>query len=187
VSIVDFMLSQRQQHMLAAMVNHPEREFGTNELISIGGPGVGAGRNVIREFVRCGVVVQRRRGNQVVYSVNRANPIYHEMSSICRKTFGLADVFTQALQPFNDRIALAFIFGSIARGSERPDSDVDLMVVGELDVFELGATVERLQSDSGRIVDLNLHTVSEWEGLKYDRAIKAIMREERVLLMGSLI
>ncbi|WP_261336587.1 nucleotidyltransferase domain-containing protein [Rhizobium leguminosarum] len=123
--------------MLGAMIVHADREFGANELISIGGPGVGAGRNVIKDFVRCAVVIQRRQGNQVVYSINAANPIYPEVRSICLKTFGVADVVTQALLPFRERIVLAFIFGSVARGSDRPDSDVDLMVVGDLQVLSL--------------------------------------------------
>jgi hypothetical protein len=50
VSIVDFMLSRRQQRMLGARIVHPDREFGTNELISIGGSDVGAGRNVIKDL-----------------------------------------------------------------------------------------------------------------------------------------
>lgn len=36
--------------MLGPMIVHPDREFGTNELISIGGSGVGAGRNVIKDL-----------------------------------------------------------------------------------------------------------------------------------------
>ncbi|WP_245510313.1 hypothetical protein [Rhizobium ruizarguesonis] len=102
MSIVDFMLSRRQQQMLGAMIAHADRESGANELISIGGPGVGAGRNVIKDFVRCAVVIQRRQGNQVVYSINAANPIYPEVRSICLKTFGVADVVTQALLPFRE-------------------------------------------------------------------------------------
>jgi hypothetical protein len=50
VYIVDFMLSRRRQQMLGAMIVHADREFGAHELISIGGSGVGAGRNVIKDL-----------------------------------------------------------------------------------------------------------------------------------------
>ncbi len=49
--------------MLAAMILNPDRQFGTNELIAVGGPGVGAGRNVINAFEKSGVVVRSTRGN----------------------------------------------------------------------------------------------------------------------------
>ena len=184
MSSVDFLLSKRQQKMLAAMLLSPERQFGTNELIALGGPGVGAGRNVIKAFEKSGVVVKAVRGNQLLYSINRGHPIYAELWSICMKTFGIADVVAQALQPFRDRVEAAFIFGSIARGSDRPDSDVDLMVVGDIDVFELGPAVERLQEVLGREVDPSLHTSADWMKLTADR-VAAIMKEDRIIVIGS--
>jgi hypothetical protein len=63
MSAVDFMLSERQQKMLGALILHPDRQFGTNELLAIGGSGVGAGRNVIEAFEESGIVVKQRRGN----------------------------------------------------------------------------------------------------------------------------
>ncbi|WP_183845590.1 MULTISPECIES: nucleotidyltransferase family protein [unclassified Rhizobium] len=44
----------------------------------------------------------------------------------------------------------AFACGSVARGSDRPDSDVDLMVVGDVDMFDLGPVLQRLQQTLGR-------------------------------------
>ncbi|WP_244564530.1 nucleotidyltransferase domain-containing protein [Rhizobium sullae] len=96
----------------------------------------------------------------------------------------MTDVVARELQPFKDSIEQAFIFGSVARGFERPDSDVDLMVVGDIDVFELGPTLEKLQKVLGRAVDLNLHTPSEWQALAGDQVIGAIMKEERIMVVG---
>ncbi|WP_411161777.1 nucleotidyltransferase domain-containing protein, partial [Chromohalobacter sp. HP20-39] len=47
-----------------------------------------------------------------------------------RKTSGLADVLAEALIPCSDQIDAAFVFGSVARGQEVADSDVDVMVIG---------------------------------------------------------
>jgi predicted nucleotidyltransferase len=185
MSSIDFMLTDRQQKMLAALLLHPERQYGTNELLAIGGAGVGAGRAVIEAFENSGVVVKQKRGNQLLYAINLHNPIYSDLRSICLKTFGMADVVAQELQPFRDRIDLAFIFGSMVRGAERPDSDVDLMVVGDLDIFELGEAVERMQKILGREVDLNLHTPEEWKSLAGDRVITAIMKEEKIMVVGE--
>jgi predicted nucleotidyltransferase len=185
MSSIDFMLTDRQQKMLAALILHPERQYGTNELLAIGGAGVGAGRAVIEAFENSGVVVKQKRGNQLLYAINLHNPIYSDLRSICLKTFGMADVVAQELQPFKDRIQLAFLFGSMVRGAERPDSDVDLMVVGDLDVFELGEAVERMQKILGREVDLNLHTSEEWKSLAGDRVIAAIMKENKIMVVGE--
>ena len=71
-------------------------------------------------------------GNQVHYRANPACPIYEELRGILRKTFGVADVLREALEPAADRIHVAFVYGSVARGEERPTSDVDVMIIGKL-------------------------------------------------------
>ena len=47
-----------------------------------------------------------------------------------RKTAGLADVLRESLSAATDEIALAFVFGSVAQGKEKPTSDIDPLVVG---------------------------------------------------------
>ena len=50
------------------------------------------------------------------YSANRDCPVFEELASILRKTSGLVDVLAAALSPVKNRIILAFVFGSLARG-----------------------------------------------------------------------
>ena len=76
MSGIDFMLSERQQRMLGALLLHPDRQYGSNELIAIGGPGYGAGKRILEHFERSAIVVKTARGNQRLYSINRQHPIY---------------------------------------------------------------------------------------------------------------
>jgi predicted nucleotidyltransferase len=48
---------------------------------------------------------------------------------IVTKTFGVAEVLRKMLVPFKNRIRLAFIYGSIAKGTANAARDVDLLVV----------------------------------------------------------
>ena len=180
--MIDWMLSTRQQRMLAALILHPDRSYHTNELIAIGGPGTGAGRRVIAAFEKHGVVSRRRRGNQVIYSANVNNPIFPELRSICIKTYGVAELIANELIPFKQGIELAFLFGSMAAGSPRSDSDVDLMIVGDLELFELGKAVERIQLALQRDLDLNLHTPEEWQRLSQDRVIQRIVEGDKIII-----
>lgn len=185
MSAVDFMLSERQQRMLGALLLHPDRQYGSNELIAIGGPGYGAGRRILEQFERSAIVVKTARGNQRLYSVNSEHPIYPDLRSICFKTFGMSEVIAKELASFKNRIKLAFVFGSTVEGTERPDSDIDLMVVGNVDVFELGAAIERIQEFLGREVDLNLHTPEEWRALESDHVIRAILKGKKIMVIDQ--
>lgn len=183
MSTIDFMLSARQQRMLRAILLNPDREYGSNELIAIGGPGNGAGKRVLDGFEKSGLVTSTARGNQRLYRANTAHPIYPELRAICRKTFGIGDTVAAELAPFADRIILAFVFGSIARGAERAESDLDLMIVGDLDILELGPAIERIGDATGRLVDLNLHAPEDWDRLQGDRVITKIMNGERIAVV----
>lgn len=174
------MFSERQQKMLRALLLHPRRDFGTNELIAIGGPGVGAGRNVIRALIEAGMVVATKRRNQVAYSINTDSPIYEELRSIMRKTFGIADVVAGELSPFRERISEAFVFGSIARGTERPKSDVDLLIVGDVELFELAPALARMEAIFARPVDPQIYSHDEWQRLSGDRVVRAILQGDRI-------
>lgn len=44
----------------------------------------------------------------------------------------MADVLRAALQPLWPLVELAFVYGSLAKGTEHAGSDVDLMVIGTL-------------------------------------------------------
>ncbi len=93
-------------------------------------------------LVGAGLLTASRTGNQNHYQANSNSPVYKEMVSIVRKTFGVADEIRQALLPLDEQIELAFIYGSIAKGTENKSSDIDLMLVGK--ELSYGAVVELL-------------------------------------------
>jgi predicted nucleotidyltransferase len=55
--------------------------------------------------------------------------VYDELHGLVRKTFGIAQILKEALRSGSLRIRIAFVYGSIAEGSETAASDVDVMVV----------------------------------------------------------
>ncbi|MBY5751791.1 nucleotidyltransferase domain-containing protein [Rhizobium leguminosarum] len=185
MSLVDFLFSRRQQRMLAALLLHPARQYGSNELIALSGPGNGAGRRILDQFELSGLVLRTSRRNQRLYAINISHPVYPELRSICLKTFGLGKTIAEGLTPFRDRIALAFVFGSIAHGTDRADSDVDLLIVGQVDAFELGEATEHMEKSLGRSLDLNLYSTAEWDAMKTDRIVTSVVGGAKIMLIGE--
>lgn len=57
----------------------------------------------------------------------------------------------------DDRVRAAFVFGSVARGKARPDSDVDIAVVGHgIDTLALGAALSTALRCEVDVVELGL-------------------------------
>ena len=111
-----------------------------------------------------GILVSKRVGNQIIYRLSPDCPIYDELQSIVRKTVGLAGVLREALEPFADRIDLAYVYGSFARGEARPDSDVDLMIVGAVSLREAGSAIRAAGRTLRRVVNPTSYAPDEYAG-----------------------
>lgn len=178
MSVIDFMLSVRQQKILAPLLLNPEQSFGTTELIEKSGEGRGAGQAALRKMVESGVVIVTHQGNQKRIQINTEFPIYPELRSICLKTFGLLWTIKGILEPLE--IERAFIFGSVAKGSDKADSDIDLMVISDIDLVRVYAAVDAIEKAVGRTVHINKHARDEWASLQSDPLIQRIMTEPRI-------
>jgi predicted nucleotidyltransferase len=73
----------------------------------------------------------KKVGNQNHFQANPNNPIFSELKSMVKKTFGVIGVLKNSLQELLPNIEYAFVYGSIAKGNEHGHSDLDLMIVAE--------------------------------------------------------
>ncbi len=158
-SVADALFSGLQQRLLAVLFGQPDRSFYGNELLRLTGTGRGALQRELEKLVSADLVTVTPVGNQKHYQANAAAPIFAELRGIVMKTLGLADVLRTALNAVADRIELAFVFGSVAKGTDTATSDIDLMVVTETltyaDLFEGLAAAEQVL---GRKVNPTLYT-----------------------------
>lgn len=122
-------------------------------------------RHLIRELHAlrdAGIIAPTRVGNVVVYRFDPECPIYEDLQGIVRKTTGLADVLKDMLKPFADGIELAYVFGSHARGEQRADSDVDLMIVGLATRRELSTAIRRTERVLQRDINAMFYQPAEY-------------------------
>ena len=103
------------------------------------------------------------QGNQVRFRANESYPIYEELRSILKKTTGVADQLRAALAPLTDSIVVAFIYGSIASGQERPSSDIDLMIVGDVRFEDVIRLIHPYQEELRREINPHVYTAAEFK------------------------
>jgi len=171
--LADFIFTDVQQRVLAATYLDPDAWHSFSDIKRATGSH-GATQSFIRALLRAGALEDRFAGNQHQYRANREFPLYPEIRSICLKSFGLADRLRSALSPLSDHIEQAFIFGSIARHEDKPSSDIDLFVVGNVDLFELNAALAIAEKELGRPIHSNLYTAADLAATADDSVIKTI-------------
>ncbi|MCD6283129.1 nucleotidyltransferase domain-containing protein [bacterium] len=143
--------------------------------------------NELKNLESAGIVISQRQGNQVQYSLNPQCPIYPELKMLIIKTVGLADVLRDALKPLAAKIKVAFIYGSFARGKERADSDVDVMVIGDVSFGEVVDVLYDTQKVLSREVNPSVYPVAEYleKRAAGHHFIKEVIEGAKIFLIGD--
>ena len=166
MSSVDFFFTPTLQRVLAATLTHPDQSFTLQELLRQANSGRGSAQKQIDRLVDAGVLVEEaRRGRQRSIRANTEFFLYPELKSIALKTFGLIEPVREALKVYAGRIQEAFIFGSMAKGTDTGKSDIDIMIVGTVDMLEMFEVAGQLQQKLGRAVQFNVYEPLEWRDL----------------------
>jgi DNA-binding transcriptional ArsR family regulator len=132
-----------------------------------------------------GLVIQRKNGNRTYFSANKEHPLYNEIHNIVLKTIGLSDFLKQSLT--TDKIKFAFVFGSIASGLEKPESDVDLFVLGDIGLRELSKLLKEPTEKIGREINPHIMTIDEFMKRKRqnEHFVTSVLKSPKIMIKGS--
>ena len=157
------LFTTTQRRLLSLLFGQPARAFGKNELIQLSGGGSGAVQREVQRLVESGLVTERALDRRKQVQANPSSPIFAELCSIIDKTSGIAVQLRAVLEPLAPRLRLALLFGSVAKGSDRADSDVDLLVVSDaLQLEDLYRATAPLELRLGRRISPTLYTCREF-------------------------
>ncbi|NCO20023.1 MAG: nucleotidyltransferase domain-containing protein [Gammaproteobacteria bacterium] len=188
-SVADALFSGTRQTLLRLFFGAPDRGYTLTELFELAKAGRGAVQRETARLVAAGLVAQEGKSRGCRYRANPDAPIFIELCGIARKILGPAESLRAALFPLSDRIRLALLYGSVARGSDRADSDIDVLVVSDEllleDVFEALAGVE---DDLARTINPTLYTVDEFERRRAEKSpfLSDVLEGEHEVLLGAL-
>lgn len=161
------------------------KEIHLREIERKTGFAIGTVRQETTKLVKIGLLNKRKDGNRTYFIANRSHPLFHEIHNLVLKTTGLVDVFKNAL--LDNDIQFAFIFGSIAQGLEKPESDIDLFVIGSLSLRKISKLLKDCSEKFGR--EINTVTMNEKEYLKRkikkDHFATQVMESPKIMIIGD--
>jgi predicted nucleotidyltransferase len=186
--LADTLFTRTQERVLGLLFCQPDRSFYASELIRRAGTGSGAAQRELARLERGGLITGRRVGQQKHYQANPDSPLFAELHGIVIKTVGLAEPIRTALGSMSRRIRAAFVYGSVAKGGDRADSDIDLLVISESLTY--GEVFEALESAGravGRPISPTVYSVAELT--KRSRAkssfVTRILAQPKVWIIGA--
>ncbi|MDD5667426.1 MAG: nucleotidyltransferase domain-containing protein, partial [Actinomycetota bacterium] len=134
-----------------------------------------------------GVILRFERGNQVFYQANKDSPIFSDLKSLLVKTAGMSDVIRASLSDLEDKIRVAFIYGSFADGTDTAQSDVDIFVIGDISLREVVSRLRDAQVTIGREINPTTYSAGEFrEKLQAGHHfVSSIYGTSKIFLVGN--
>ncbi len=186
MSALDALFSKTQQRVLGLIFGQPDRGFGINELIGLTKVGSGAVQREIKKLVDSGYVEVTHVGRDKRYRANARGFLFSELRSIVDKTVGVASALEAALSPARARIALAILFGSVAKGSDTALSDIDVLLVSdELSHGEALDLLASAEATLGRTVTPTVYSRQEFRTARRDPFLSKLLAGSHVVLIGE--
>lgn len=178
--------SKSRIEVLTWFLTHPGERFHYLQLVGLLKSSKRSIQIELKRLEGAGILLSKKEANIRFYWVNQDHPLYPELKSIVFKTVGLADFLREALDEIGD-IKAAFIYGSVAKNLEDARSDIDLMIIGDVDTDKLHEVVSKAEDSLGREVNYSTFDVADWK--KRLAAKKAFVHDvaqgQKIFLIGG--
>jgi uncharacterized protein len=186
-SLADLMFGRTRGAILALLYGRADQTFYTRQIAREVAASVGAVQRELKNLTKVGLVIRTALGSQVFYQANRDAPIFSEMHSLVNKTVGIFSMLRSALRPLSTQVAVAFVYGSVARQAETAQSDIDLMVVGKASIDDVISHLASVEKNTGRPINPTVYSVSEFKAKIADgnHFLRAVLKDPKVFLLGD--
>lgn len=148
----ELLLGKTRAAVLRETYINPGRRLSFNELVRRLKSGPGAISRELATLASAGLISEHREGNQRFISACTSSPLYSELRAFITKASGAPLFVREALRGLEASIELALIFGSVAAATERPDSDLDVFVVGTAGYSVVAQRMYSIEERLGRKV-----------------------------------
>jgi len=178
--------SRVRVEILNTFLMNPERERYVREIARITGEDYKNVSRELRNLEEIGFLSSRNEGNLKFFGINKGFVIYEELKSIFMKTRGAVGVLKEAVSRARD-IAYAFIYGSFAMGTERAESDIDVMVIGGISLEGVLALIRGPEEILSREINVSLYDLQEIQRRvkKNDPFIREVLGGSKIMLIGE--
>ena len=178
--------SRIRAKILGWLFTHPDESFFVRQMAMILEEDP---TNVSREMARLEemrILRSKRNGNLKHFQTNPECPFFNELKGLVLKTSGVAGRIRDSL----DKVAgieFAFIYGSYAKGEEEGNSDVDLLIIGDVNMGRLDSHLGKLEKLLGREINYILYSRDEFKTKKKakDGFWTDVLSGKKIMLFGA--
>ena len=180
--------SKTRIELLKILALNPGSAFHINELSRRTGFSPRGVERELKSLLSGGILKREVSGNQHRYQLDPQCAINREIRGLVSKTVGVSDVLKRALSSVEDKVEIAFVFGSFASGDYGNESDVDLLLVSNLSGVRLAELLGPAQNEIGRPINISQFTHDEYRQRRRrgDHFLTRAMEGPRIVIIGRV-
>lgn len=183
--LAELLSSRTRAEIFRLLFGMRARPLHLREMERLSGLSTGSLRQELGKLKKLGLVTVERDGNRTSYESNRSHALYPDVHGLVLKSVGLVDVLRDGLN--DPAIQCALVFGSIARGEETVDSDVDVLVIGKIGLRKVAGLLSGVGNTVGREINPLVMTPDEFAKRvkREEHLVSGIMASPKLFIVGS--
>jgi predicted nucleotidyltransferase len=172
--------------LLSLLILQPERRWTLSELSTALKAPVSSIHRELGRIEGAGLIVREAASKPHRFIAAEDSPLFEPLSQLLARTVSVEEDLRQALDI--PGVLVAAIHGSWAAGNRRPDSDIDVVVIGDVDLRGLRRRTRPVASRAGRRIDLTLFGRKEFRALAQEGRgfVQHLAEEPTTPLVGDL-
>lgn len=180
------LISPTRQGVLTTLFLRPDKEWYLSELAASLGTGPSSLQREVEALIRVGILKKRVDGRRSYVKANEDSPIFPDLRGLVEKTSGIVPMLRDAVKRTKG-LQIAFIYGSLARGEEGAESDVDVMLLGNVSTMELSPKLRAVEATVGRQVNPTVFSLDEFtrKVAEKNHFLRTVLRNKKIMLVGT--
>lgn len=178
VQIIELLGNKKVVTILVFFLRHPSMEIYQQDLkkkLKIAKATLIKWLNMLVKYKLLKVT---RYGRTKVYSVNRGDVIIKQLKLLDNLLL-LSNIRGIAL----NHSAVAYLYGSAARGEDVEDSDIDILFIGKLMKEDIIREISKISESMQRDINIQIFSLLEWSQIaKKDQAFYERVEKDKVEL-----
>ncbi|GIK83953.1 MAG: hypothetical protein BroJett025_05750 [Patescibacteria group bacterium] len=185
-SLQDFMISKVRVKMIEMFFTHQNEMYYVREITREIKEEINAVRRELDRMLTSGILKSEQRGNRLYYSLNSKYLFFQELQQMVAKNTGLGDKIRKARRKLGN-VTFVMFSARFIKGLAPRQSEVDLLVVGDIVLPELDQLVKQEEARIGREINYAVFSDDEFEFRKTrrDPFIMDVLYGSRVMVIGS--
>jgi len=182
----DIVVSRVRVKLLGLFFSNPAGLFHVRDLVRRTDEEINAVRRELQHLEGAGLLKKEPRGNRLYYWINLNYSLYDELLAIVAKETGLGEQIIKNRNRIG-KISFCFFSGKFVRRLPRKEDEVDILMVGEVVMVELGALVKAEEEKRGQEINYTVMTNEEFDFRKKrrDPFLLGILSSSKVMIVGD--